>query len=272
MGIARPVPIGARIVPVPENSSLLNTGPSVWLLLAALLVIAAVVSRGFLGLPWSHVVQAGVRALAQLAVVAVVIAQVGRSVWLAAGFLVVMLLVASWTSARRIGHTPLWAAALPILAGVLPVAGLMFLTGVLPPDPLAVAAVVGQLIGGSMTATNLAGRRLGQELQLRGGEMEAGLALGLTDRAARALVARPVASEALLPALDQTRTVGTVTLPGAFVGLILGGAAPLDAGLVQLVVLVSLLAAEAIAVAAAAQLTEAGVLVRRHPDQLTTPA
>jgi putative ABC transport system permease protein len=64
-------------------------------------------------------------------------------------------------------------------------------------------------------------------------------------RAARALVARPVAHEALLPALDQTRTVGTVTLPGAFVGLVLGGASLLDAGLVRLVVLVSLLAAEA---------------------------
>jgi putative ABC transport system permease protein len=229
----------------------------VWLLLAVLLALAGAVSRGFLGLPWYRTVAAGLRALVQLAVVAVVISQVGRSMWLAAGFLMVMLAVASWTSARRIGRTPVWAAALPILAGVLPVAALMFATGVLPPDPLAVAAVVGQLIGGSTTATNLAGRRLSQELQLRGGEVEAGLALGLMPRA---LVGRPVASEALMPALDQTRTVGTVALPGAFVGLVLGGADPLEAGLVQLVVLVSLLAAEAIAVTAASQLTEAGIL------------
>jgi putative ABC transport system permease protein len=248
---------------MPESSSLLNTGPSVWLLLAVLLVVAGAVSGGFLGLAWSRAVLAGFRALAQLALVAVVISQVGRSVWLAAGFLVVMLTVASWTSARRIGRTPVWAAAVPILAGALPVAALLFATRVLPPDPLAVVAVVGQLIGGSMTASNLAGRRLRQELDLRGGEVEAGMALGLMPRAARTLVARPVASEALMPALDQTRTVGTVTLPGAFVGLVLGGAAPLDAGLVQLVVLVSLLAAESIAVTAAAQLTEAGILAGR---------
>jgi hypothetical protein len=36
----------------------------------------------------------------------------------------------------------------------------------------------------------------------------------MPDRAARLEIARPVAGSALVPALDQTRTVGTVTLPG----------------------------------------------------------
>jgi putative ABC transport system permease protein len=251
-------------VQVPDNSTLLNTGPAVWLLLAVLLLAAAAVGRTVLGLPVKHILLAGIRALIQLAVVAVVIAQLGRSSWLAAGFLLLMLAVASWTAAKRIGGSPVWIAALPISAGTLPVTGLMLATGVLPLDPLALAAVVGQLIGGSMTATNLAGRRLKQELALRHGEVEAGLALGLTVRNARSLVARPVAAEALIPALDQTRTVGTVTLPGAFVGLVLGGASPLDAGLVQLVVLVSLLAAEAVAISVATYLAEAGKLDKQR--------
>ncbi|MEV4898354.1 ABC transporter permease, partial [Nonomuraea sp. NPDC055795] len=55
-------------------------------------------------------------------------------------------------------------------------------------------------------------------------------------------------------ALDQTRTVGLVTLPGAFVGMLLGGATPLAAGLVQLVVLIALLAAEAVACVATIEL------------------
>lgn len=55
------------------------------------------------------------------------------------------------------------------------------------------------------------------------------------------------AADALLPASDQTRTVGLVTLPGVFVGLLLGGATPLEAGVAQLLVLVALLAAEAMA-------------------------
>jgi putative ABC transport system permease protein len=247
-------------VQVPDNSTLLNTGPAVLLLLAVLLVTASAVGRTVLGLPVQHILLAGVRALVQLTVVAVLISQLGRSGWLAVAFLLLMLGVASWTAAKRIGGSPVWIAVLPISAGTLPVAGLMVATGVLPLHPLALAAVVGQLIGGSMTATNLAGRRLKQELALRHGEVEAGMALGLTLRNARSLVARPVAAEALIPALDQTRTVGTVTLPGAFVGLVLGGASPLDAGLVQLVVLVSLLAAEAVAISMATYLAEAGHL------------
>jgi putative ABC transport system permease protein len=56
------------------------------------------------------------------------------------------------------------------------------------------------------------------------------------------------AARALVPALDQTRNVGLVTLPGAYVGLLLAGASPLDAGKLQLLVLVGLLAAESVAV------------------------
>ncbi len=51
-----------------------------------------------------------------------------------------------------------------------------------------------------------------------------------------------------MPVLDQTRTVGLVTLPGAFVGVLLGGGGPIQAGVTQLVVLVSLLGIEAVAV------------------------
>jgi putative ABC transport system permease protein len=50
-----------------------------------------------------------------------------------------------------------------------------------------------------------------------------------------------------VPALDQTRTTGLVTLPGAFVGALFGGASPLAAARFQLVVLVGLLAAESVA-------------------------
>ena len=40
-----------------------------------------------------------------------------------------------------------------------------------------------------------------------------------------------------LPSIDQTSATGIVTLPGAFVGAIMGGASPLDAAVFQLVVL-----------------------------------
>jgi putative ABC transport system permease protein len=91
-------------------------------------------------------------------------------------------------------------------------------------------------------------------LRLRHGEVEAALALGMIDRDARVEIARSAASEALVPGLDQTRTVGLVTLPGAFVGMLLGGADPVTAGAVQLFVLVALMAVQAVAVATTLEL------------------
>jgi hypothetical protein len=82
----------------------------------------------------------------------------------------------------------------------------------------------GIIVGGAMNATTLAGRRLLSEYGGRFGEFEAGLSIGLMQPDAFKLVAGPVAGDALLPSLDQTRTVGLVTLPGAFVGMVLGGA------------------------------------------------
>lgn len=67
---------------------------------------------------------------------------------------------------------------------------------------------------------------------------------GATSRQACRDVVRAAAAEALVPGLDQTRTVGLVTLPGAFIGALLGGADAVAAARFQLVVLVGLLCAQ----------------------------
>jgi putative ABC transport system permease protein len=103
------------------------------------------------------------------------------------------------------------------------------------------------VLGGTMTACTLAGRNLLSGLRARRDEVEGWLALGATPRQAVVPIARTAAGEALVPAIDQTRTVGLVTLPGAYVGALFGGASPLGAARFQLVVLVALLAAEALA-------------------------
>jgi putative ABC transport system permease protein len=56
--------------------------------------------------------------------------------------------------------------------------------------------------------------------------------------------------------------VGLVTLPGAFVGMLIGGASPIEAGIVQLVVLVALLAAEATAILVTVELVAQGRFAR----------
>ncbi|ALO66908.1 ABC transporter permease [Arthrobacter alpinus] len=233
-----------------DNSTLLILGPNAWILLAVMLILAAALWRLALGRsPWDMLF-AGLRALLQLAAVVLVIAWLSdRGPW-AFCFVALMFTVAVWTSGRRVASDGRWwIAAIPIAAGVIPVAVLMFALGVVPFSALAIIAVVGQQIGGAMSAVTLSGRRVRDELTLRHHEVEAAVALGFQWPAARLMVARPVAGEAILPTLDQTRTAGLVTLPGAFVGMILGGAAPIDAGLIQLLVLISLLLVNASAAA-----------------------
>ncbi len=171
--------------------------------------------------------------------------------------------VAAWTSGNRMkaGRRGWWAA-LPIAAGAVPVFGLLLAVGVVDPRGIVLVPIGGILLGGAMTATTLAGSRALDELATRRGEVEAALALGLLPRDAIKEICRPAAAHALVPALDQTRTVGLVTLPGAFVGMLLGGATPVEAGAVQLLVLVALLAAEAVAIAAAVEVVAGGLLRR----------
>ncbi|MFF0061760.1 ABC transporter permease [Streptomyces sp. NPDC005279] len=242
---------------------LLTVNVTFGVVLAVLLVVAATVAAvAHLGRA-REIVVAGVRAAVQLAAVSLVIGWVVRSVPLLLGFLLLMYAVAVWTAGRRItGNRTWWWTWLPIAAGVVPVVAALLLTGLVPLKGIALIPVTGILIGGALTATVLAGRRALDELGLRRGEVEAGMALGLLDRDARLEVARSPASDALLPGLDQTRTVGLVTLPGAFVGMLLGGASPVLAGAVQLFVLVALMAVQAVSVSLVLELVARGRLYR----------
>jgi putative ABC transport system permease protein len=204
---------------------------------------------------------AGLRATAQLAVVSAVIVAVLHTWLTTVAFTLLMFLVATGNSARRIERhrTGIWAG-LAIAAGVAAPLTLILLSGAVPATPIAVVPIVGILIGGAMTATSLAGRQAVNALRTRFGEYEAALALGATSREAAMLVCERTGREALMPALDQTRTVGLVTLPGAFVGVLLGGGSPVQAGAVQLLVLIALLAVETMAVTVTVELVARDVI------------
>ncbi|WP_327323319.1 ABC transporter permease [Streptomyces sp. NBC_01210] len=242
---------------------LLTVNVTFGVVLVVLLVVAATVAAvAHLGRA-REIAVAGVRAAVQLAAVSLAIGWVVRSVPLLLAFLLLMYAVAVRTAGRRItGNRTWWWAWLPIAAGVVPVVAALLLTGLVPLKGIALIPVAGILIGGALTVTVLAGRRALDELTLRRGEVEAGMAIGLLDRDARLEVARSPASDALLPGLDQTRTVGLVTLPGAFVGMLLGGASPVLAGAVQLFVLVALMAVQAVAVSVVLELVARGRLYR----------
>ena len=202
---------------------------------------------------------AALRASIQLTVVGLLIAAVLGSWWLTLGFIALMLSVASLTAGRRLApRGAWWFAAAPVVLAAVPVSAGLMLSGLIPREPIAVVPIVGILIGGAMTATTLAGKRALDALRTRYGEYEAALSIGLLPRDSVLLIARDDAALALVPGLDQTRTVGLVTLPGAFVGMLLGGASPLQAAAVQLVVLVALLLVQSIAVLVTVELAARG--------------
>jgi putative ABC transport system permease protein len=240
-------------------STLVDVGPALGIALVLLAVLAAVVSRyACLGHDRAVVV-ASLRAVGQLAAVSLVLAAVIESLPLTLLFVGAMYAVASLTAGRRlVRRRAAWWAALPVGMGAVPVVVALLLAQVVPAEGIAIVPVAGILIGGAMTVTALAGRRALDELQARRGEVEAGLALGLLPRDAALEVCRSAAGQALVPALDQTRTVGLVALPGAFVGTLLGGATPVEAGAVQVLILVALLAVQSVAIAATVELVARG--------------
>lgn len=237
--------------------------PDLALVVVAVLLVALAAAAARVALLGVEVavLTAAARAAVQLTVVALVIAAVLESDGLSLLFVLGMLLAAAVAAGQRIAgwRCAPWAG-LAVAAGALPVLTLVLASGVVPFSGPAIVAVSGIVIGGAMTACGQAGRRALDELRGRAGEFEAALALGLDTRSAGLEIARPSAAQALFPPLDQTRTVGLVTLPGAFIGVLLGGGSAGEAASAQVLVLFGLLAAEVVAVAVALELVVRGRL------------
>lgn len=187
------------------------------------------------------------RGVVQLGVLAFVLRGLIGSWWGIAAALLVMAAVAMWTATGRLGGRR--AASVVITAmscGVVVSLFVVFITGAVDFAPRYVLAMSGIVIGNAMTNTTLAGRSFRQLSADRWDEVEGWLAIGARPRQANETLARDATYTALVPSLDQTRTTGLVTLPGAFVGAIFGGLSPLEAGRFQVLVLAAIMACSCI--------------------------
>lgn len=192
---------------------------------------------------------ATLRAIGQLGLVSLLIVGAIQHIALSIAFTFVMFGVAVYTTAKRTGVlTRWWWPALAMAAGLVPVLATIFLSGTMPFTGTALIPISGIIIGNMMTAHTLSGRRLFPALRDNVGIYEAGLSLGLSRPDAIATITTPLRKESLIPTLDTTATVGIVTLPGAFVGVLLGGGSPVQAAAAQVLVLVGILAGQTIVV------------------------
>jgi putative ABC transport system permease protein len=223
--------------------------------IAFVALAAALAWRLELGLT-REIATAAVRAIVQLTAVGALIALVFEYDALAIAFVAAMVTTAALTSGGRIKGVPQARGRAIAAIGVPAVgaAGILIAVGAFEPTPRAAIPTAGILIGGAMTACTLTGRRLLEGLTDDEDLIEARLSLGDRIRTALAPTVRQAIRTGLVPAIDQTRNVGIVTLPGTFVGLVLGGASPAEAARIQLTVLLTLLAVELLAATAIAEL------------------
>jgi putative ABC transport system permease protein len=255
-----------------ETDSMLSSQPVLspaLIVVCVVMVVAAALIYWLtaLGSPWT-VPWAAIRAAVQLAAIAGVLAAALARLWSSILVLAVMFVVASLTAAQRSQASrgsPLLMVSLAL--GMVAVLPLLLLSGVVPLTGVAVVPIVAIVLGNTMTAVAVAARLARDALKLRAGEVEAALSLGMSDRDSRMEVIGQSAANALLPNLDSTRTVGLVTLPGAFVGVLLSTESAAQAAAVQILVLLALLLSQTCGVAATIELIARGMITREQPHQ-----
>ncbi|WP_190814530.1 ABC transporter permease [Saccharopolyspora pogona] len=203
---------------------------------------------------------AAVRAAVQLAAAGAVLLLLFQHAGLpgALGWVAVMILIAGQVAGRRGRAVPRAPAlaTLAITAGSLVALSSLLLVRILPTRPEVVIPIGGMIVSTAMQATGLTLLRLAEDTRQARPAIEARLSLGMTVQDAFAQHRRSAARTALLPAIDSTKVVGLISLPGAMTGLILAGVDPLTAIRYQIVVMYMLLAAATVAAAVASHLAQ----------------
>jgi len=193
--------------------------------------------------------RAAVQLLAVGAVFTVVIGS-DLADWWAWVWVAVMVLVAGETARRRAREVPglrtLVMAAIAASTGIA--LAIVFGSQVFDLEPVIVVVVAGITIGNTLPGTVLAVDRSAAYLSDNRTQIEGLLALGFDGKGATRFMVRDTARLALTPQIERTKVVGLIALPGAMTGLLLAGVDPVEAVVVQLVVMYLVLGAVSVAV------------------------
>jgi putative ABC transport system permease protein len=182
-----------------------------------------------------------------------------------------MVVFGAFTAQSRARRVPnaFWPLLIALaLAGTTTLA-LVVALGVFPATPRYLVPVGGMVIGNSMTAAAVTLNRLGDDVNDGAAQIEATLALGATPSQAIAPILRRSLRSGMIPLIDSTKTTGLIFFPGTMVGMLLAGAAPIDAVRLQLILLYVLLGSVALAALTAVLLAYRNFFTAAH--QLREP-
>jgi UDP-glucose/iron transport system permease protein len=211
---------------------------------------------------------ATVRSFVQLTAVGYVIKIVfeANSLVYVAGLIAAMAVFGAFTAQARAKGVPnsFWPLLLALsIAGVTTLALVVGL-GVFKAQARYLVPVGGMVIGNAMTAAAVTLNRLGEDVSESAAQIEATLALGATSAQAMRPILRRSLRSGMIPLIDSTKTTGLIFFPGTMVGMLLAGAAPIDAVRLQLVLLYVLLGSVAIAALTAALLAYRSFFTPAH--------
>ena len=178
----------------------------------------------------------------------------------------VMVVIAGYTAGRRGRGVPRshWVATTAISCSAFFTIGTLLLLKVFPYQPRYIIPIAGMIVGNAMVVCGLVMSRLRDDLKLQKAQIEAALALGATQRqAVRGQLKRAMAA-GMTPIVDNTKTVGLISLPGAMTGMILAGAPALEAVQVQIIVMYMLIGAAAVSGLTTAFLAYRQFFTRAH--------
>ncbi|XP_062117088.1 protein ALUMINUM SENSITIVE 3 [Humulus lupulus] len=211
--------------------------------LAATVLVLLAVALSFLqklGME-SEMVYSIIRAFVQLSVIGFVLQFIFTQhnvAWILLAYLF-MVTVAGYTAGQRAKHVPRGklVAGVSILAGTSLTMFFLVVLRVFPFTPRYIIPVAGMMVGNSMTVTGVTMKRLRDDIRTQINLVETALALGATPRQATVQQVKRALVISLSPVVDNTKTVGLISLPGAMTGLIMGGASPLEAIQLQIIVM-----------------------------------
>jgi putative ABC transport system permease protein len=247
----------------------------IYVLGASLVLVAlAVAVSGYLRLGFAKsIIWASVRAAVQLLIVGVLLAYVLSSTagqYLAPVWIITMVGIAAFVTSRRAKSRRVLPAAVLSIGGSTAVSLLVvFGFGVLPAEPIQLIVVAGITIGNALPATVVAADQVTRKMTDDRMQVEGLLSLGLSAKQAAHFVVRDSVRVALLPQIERTKIVGLVALPGAMTGLLIAGVDPIDAVVIQLVVMYLVLGTVAVSSTVVAVVTAAQSFT---PDQRLKPA
>jgi putative ABC transport system permease protein len=234
----------------------------------ALVAIAAAVSI------WQHaelerdIAVATIRSFIQLTAIGYVIKFIfdENNLIFVFALIAAMVLFGALTARHRAGKVPhaFWPLLIALaLAGVTTLAVVVAL-GVFKAKARYLVPVGGMVIGNAMTAAAVALNRLGDDVHDNTAQIEATLALGATATQAMRPIIRRSLRSGMIPLIDSTKTTGLIFFPGTMVGMLLAGAAPIDAVRLQLILLYVLLGSVALAALTAVLLAYRNFFTQAH--------